>query len=68
MPTRPSCSVIQVPSRPPAVASLHLSAFLQVEPRAAAGNQDVEGPITDSLAPFKKVSEVPFIAAGEYRE
>jgi len=38
-----------------------------VEPRAAAGNEDVEGLITDSLAPFKKVSEVPFIAAGGYK-
>jgi hypothetical protein len=43
-------------------------ALLQIEPRAAAGNTDVEGPITDSLAPFKKVCQAPFMAAGEEQD
>jgi hypothetical protein len=37
---------------------------MQVEPRLAGGNAEVEGPIDHSLAPFKAATKLPFLAAG----
>jgi hypothetical protein len=37
---------------------------VQVEPRLAGGNAEVEGPIEHSLEPFRKATRLPFLAAG----
>jgi hypothetical protein len=38
--------------------------LLQVEPRLAGGNAEVEGPINHSNEPFRAATQLPFLAAG----
>jgi len=40
---------------------------MQVEPRLAGGNTEVEGDIDHSLDPFRKATSRPFLAAGGFK-
>ena len=40
--------------------------MLQVEPRLAGGNTEIEGPIDHTLQPFREATSRPFLAAGGF--
>lgn len=43
---------------------LHVFFDLQVEPRVAGGNVELEGPIEHTLDPFRAATSTPFLVAG----
>jgi hypothetical protein len=45
---------------------LLLLLLLQVEPRLAAGNAEIQGHIEHTLNPFREATSRPFLAAGEH--
>lgn len=47
------------------IAYLSGTFSLQVEPRVAGGNVNLEGPIDHTLDPFRAATSAPFIVAGE---